>query len=346
MKAIRVHHHGGIEQLRYEETDDPILQSPEYVIVRLKAAALNLADIQVREGITDSKRLSLPRILGSDGAGVIVALGSAVEELKIGDAVCFYPQSGCTTCWACRSDQQHLCEQPRRLGEQVDGTYAQYLQVHEQNCFKIPTTLAYEEAAAIPVAYLSAWRMLLTNAALKPGESVLIRGIGDCVATAALQLAVGFGAYTIVSADNTEKLSQALRLGAQHGINEGDHDITAEVRRVTGKRGLDVVVDCVGGGSWANSVATLNRDGRLVTCGASAGARPVTDLRRIFWHHLKVFGSTLGTRGELSRLIDFLESTGTKPIIDSFYDLADAGQAQQRLAQGRYFGKIVLRTNS
>ena len=305
LKAIRIHRHGGVEQLRYEETADAKIHSPDDIVVRLKAAAINYSDIQFRQGI-DGKRSCLPRILGSDGAGVVAAVGSGIKEFKVGDAVCLYPLSGCAACWACRSDRQNLCEQPQRLGEQIDGTYAEYLRLHRQNCFPVPAGLAYEEAAAIPVAYLSAWRMLMTNAELKPGESVLIRGIGAGVATAALQLALAIGAQTLVTAESPERLSRALRLGAQHGIDERKQDFPPEVRRLTGKRGVDVVVDCVGGDGWAKSFAALARDGRLVTCGAGAGAQPVTDLRRIFWHHLKVFGSSLGSRDELRRVLNHM----------------------------------------
>jgi len=344
LKAIRIHHHGGVEQLRFEETPDPKLHSPDDVIVRLKAAAVNFSDIQVRQGI-DGKRSCLPRILGSDGAGVVAAVGGGVKELKVGDAVCLYPQYGCTTCWACRSDQQHFCEQPQRLGEQTDGTYAELVRVCCHNCFLIPAGLSFEEAAAIAVAYLSAWRMLMTDAELKPGESVLIRGIGGGVTTAALQLALSVGAHTIVTADNAEKLSQALRLGAKHGIDERHQDLAPEVRHLTDKRGVDIVVDTNGGENWVKSIAALGRGGRLVTCGASAGAQPPTDLRRIFWHHLKVFGSSLGSRDELRGVLNFLESTATKPIIDKVYPLADAAQAHQRLVQGEHFGKIVLQVD-
>jgi len=341
VKAIRIHHHGGVEQLRYEETADPKLRSPDDVIVRLKAAAVNLSDIQVRQG-TEGKRPCLPRILGGGGAGVITAVGSSVKELKRGDSVCLYPQDGCSACWACLGDRQNLCEQPQRLGENVDGTYVEYLRVRNQNCFPLAAGLSYEEAAVIPGTYLSAWRMLMTDAQLKPGESVLLRGIGDGVATAALQLALSIGAHTIVTADDSKKLSQAISLGAEHGIDENKQDFPLEVRRLTGKRGVEVVVDCVGGDGWPKSLAALGRGGRLVSCGASAGAQPPTDLLRIFWHHLKVFGSGLGSRDELRRVLNYMTITGMKPIIDKVYPLADAAAAQQRLAHGEHFGNIAL----
>ncbi len=256
------------------------------------------------------ERSCLPRILGSDGAGVVAAVGSAVKDFKAGDAVCLYPQSGCGACRACRTDRQSLCEQPHRLGETVDGTYAEYVRLGGQNCFALPAGFSYEEGAAIAVDFLCAWRMLITNAELKPGELVLIRGIGDGVATAALQLAVRLGAHAIVTADSAAKIAKAQALGAAHGIDEQSQDFPPEVRRLTAKRGVDVVVDCIGGENWPKSFAALARGGRLVTCGASAGAQPATDLRRIFWHHLKVFGSALGSRDELRQALNFLEATG------------------------------------
>lgn len=341
MKAVRIHHHGGVEQLRFEETADPQLQSPGDVIVRLKAAALNDSDIQIRQG-SGASQSCLPRILGSDGAGVVAAVGSAVKDFKAGDAVCLYPQSGCGACRACRTERQPLCEQPHRLGETVDGTYAEYVRLGAQNCFPLPAGFSYEEGAAIAVDFLSAWRMLITNATLKPGELVLIRGIGDGVAIAALQLTVRVGAHAIVTADSAAKIAKAKALGAAHGIDEQTQDFPPEVRRLTAKRGVDVVVDCIGGENWPKSFAALARGGRLVTCGASAGAQPATDLRRIFWHHLKVFGSSLGSRDELRQVLNFLESTGTKPVIDKVFPLAQSAMAQQRLAAGQHFGKIVL----
>jgi len=345
LKAIRIYHHGGAEQLRYEEAADPQLHSANDVIVRLEAAAVNNSDIQVRDGL-DGKRVCLPRILGSDGAGAVAAVGTAVKDIKIGDAVCLYPQDGCARCRACQNDQPYLCENPQRLGEQTDGTYAEFVRVHQNNCFLLPAGLAAIEAAAIPVASLSAWRMLMTDAQLKPGESILIRSIGSAIATAALQLALSVGAHVIVTADNAEPLSRAIRMGAAYGIDERHHEFALEVRNLTDKRGVDVVVDCLGGQGWPNSIAALARDGRLVTCGASAGTQPVSDLRRIFWHHLKVFGSTLGSRDELRRVLNYMSANRIKPIIDKVFPLADAAAAQQRLAEAQVFGKIILSITS
>ena len=341
MKAVRIHHHGGVAQLRFEDAADPQLQAPDDVIVRLKAAALNGSAMGMRQS-RGAGRSCLPRVAGSDGAGVVAAVGSAVADLKAGDAVCLYPQSGCGACRACRSGRQALCEQPRLLGETVHGTFAEYIRLGALDCFPLPAGFSYEQGAASAVDFLCAWRMLITNAELKPGELILIRGIGGGVAIAALQLALRLGAHAIVTADSPAKIAQAKALGAAHGIDEQREDFPPAVRRLTAKHGADVVVDCIGGENWPKSFAALARDGRLVTCGASAGAQPVTDLRRIFWHHLKVFGSSLGSRDEMRQVLNFLASTGTKPVIDKVFPLAQAALAQQHCAAGQHFGKIVL----
>ena len=228
MKAVRIHHYGGVEQLRFEETAKPQLQEPDDVIVQLKAAAPSESDMQFRQG-TGDRQTCLPRILGSAGAGVVAAVANGVKDLKAGDAVCLYPQSGCGACQACRTDRQPLCAQPHRLGETVDGTYAEYVRLPAQNCFALPAGFSHEEGAASAVDLLSAWRMLITDAELKPGELVLIRGIGGGVATAALQLAVRLGAHAIVTADHAEKIAKAKDLGAAHGVDHRDPDFPVEV---------------------------------------------------------------------------------------------------------------------
>lgn len=341
MKAVRIHHHGGVEQLRCEELAEPQIQRADDVIVQLKAAAVNFSDLQIRRG-SDASRADLPRVLGSDGAGQVVAIGSAVNAVKIGDSVCLYPQQGCGTCAACGGDRPEFCDQARRLGAQVDGTYAEFVRVAAQNCVPLPAQFSFAEGAAVAVSHLSAWRMLITDAQLKPGEAVLIRGIGSDIATAAWQLATRTGAHVIVTADNPQTLAKAAQLGAAEGIDETAVDFAAEVRRRTAKRGVDVVVDCLGGAGWTKSFAALARDGRLVTCGASAGTHAASDLRRIFWHHLKVFGSSLGSRAELRQALNYLTCTGSKPVIDKVFPLAQAAAAQQRFETGQQFGKIVL----
>ena len=341
MKAVRIHEHGGVDKLRYEEVQEPKLSSPTEAIVQLKTAALNRIDLWNREGLTGMD-IALPHILGADGAGIVAEVGEQVHNVKKGDAVCLYPPSGCGQCEYCFTDREFMCIRLRALGERLQGTYAEYVKLPAANCFPIPPGLSFEEAAAFPLVFLTVWRMLVTNAELKPGEHVLILGIGGGVATAALQIARHMGAHIFVTSSSDEKLELAKNWGANHGINYLRSDFAKEVRALTGKRGADVVVDCVGGESWVKSLAALARGGRLVTCGATAGANPQTDIRRIFWNHLKIFGSTLGSREEFRQLLAFMQLSKVRPIVDQIFSLKDVAAAQRRLEEGKQFGKIVL----
>lgn len=345
MKAVRIHEHGGVEKLRYEEAPEPTLAGPNDVIIKLKAASLNHIDIWIRRGLTGIE-VALPHILGADGAGVVTDVGDRVRNVATGDAVCLYPPSGCGRCEFCLTDREYMCIHLRVLGERENGTYAEYTRVPARNCFSIPPGLSFEQAAAFPLVYITVWRMLVTNARLKPGEQVLILGIGGGIATAALQLAARIGTHIIVTSSSDEKLEKAKTLGAEHGINYKNADFAREVRRLTGKRGVDVVVDCVGGDSWIKSLASLAKGGRLVTCGATAGAHPPTDIQRIFWNNLRIFGSTLGDRAEFTEVLNFMAASCTPPVIDRVFSLRDAATAQNRLEQGKQFGKIVLRMDA
>jgi NADPH:quinone reductase-like Zn-dependent oxidoreductase len=315
--------------------------APTDAIVKLKAAALNRCDLAIRCG-RNGTAVILPHILGADGAGIVVEIGAQVKNLRKGDTVCLYPAYGCGRCEFCLTDRELLCVQLRVLGEHENGTYAQYVRLPARNCFPVPAGLSFDEAAAFPLVYSAAWRMLITNAELKPGEKVLILGIGGGVATAALQVAAQLGTHIIVASSDDEKLAAAKALGAHAGIPYRDTDFAAEIRRLTAKRGVDVVVNCVGGESWPASLAALAKGGRLVSCGAVAGATPLTDIRRIFWNHLKVFGSTLGTRKEFKQLLNFMERSQIKPIIDRVLPLEQAATAHRLLEAGKQFGKIVL----
>ncbi|MGH7774730.1 MAG: zinc-binding dehydrogenase [Candidatus Binatia bacterium] len=341
MKSVRIHEHGGIDALRYQETEQPKLTSPTEAIVQLKAAALNHIDIWVRRGLTGIE-IPLPHILGADGAGIVVEVGKEVSNVKNGDAVCLLPLSGCGRCDLCITSRDFMCVRLRVLGERMEGTYAEYVALPSQNCFPIPPELSFEEAAAFPLVFLTVWRMLITNAKLKPGEHVLILGIGGGVATASLQVAKQIGAHVFVTSSSDEKLEMAKNWGADHGINYRRSDFVKEVRALTEKRGVDVVVDCVGGDSWVKSLASLAKGGRLVTCGATAGANPHTDIQRIFWNHLTIFGSTMGSREEFRQLLSFMGISRIRPIVDQLFPLKEAAGAQRRLEEGKQFGKIVL----
>lgn len=238
-----------------------------------------------------------------------------------------------------------MCIHVRVLGERLEGTYAEYVKLPAENCFPIPAMMSFEEAAAFPLVFVTLWRMLITNARLKPGESLLIIGIGGGVASAALQVAKQIGAHVVVTSGSDEKLELAKNWGADHGVNHRKKDFAKEVRTLTENRGVDVVLDCVAGEVWQKSLSALAKGGRLVTCGATAGGLPDTDLRTIFSNHLKIFGSTLGSREEFRQLLSFMTLSRIRPIIDSVFPLKEGAAAQRRMEEGKQFGKIVLQVS-
>lgn len=341
MKAVRMHGHGGVDQLFFEDTEEPQLDGAAQAIVKLSAAALNHIDIWNRLGVT-GVRIAMPHILGADGAGVVVDVSQGVEHVRVGDRVCLYPPTGCGHCEFCLTDRDFMCFRLRVLGERLEGTYAQYVKLPAKNCFPIPTGYSFEEAAAFPLVFITLWRMLITNARLEPGETILILGIGGGVASASLRVAKKIGARVIVTSGSNEKLERARDLGADYGINHGSKDFVQEVQALTAGRGVDVVFDSIGGEFWRKSLASLARGGRLVTCGATAGGEPIDDIAAICAKELKIYGSTLGSREEFHQVIDFLNTAQIKPVIDSIFPLEDAAGAQLHLENARQFGKIIL----
>lgn len=342
MKAVRMHGHGGVDQLFFEDTEGPRLDGAAQAIVKLSAAALNHIDIWNRLGVT-GVRIAMPHILGADGAGVVVDVSQGVEHVRVGDRVCLYPPTGCGHCEFCLTDRDFMCFRLRVLGERLEGTYAQYVKLPAQNCFPIPTGYSFEEAAAFPLVFITLWRMLITNARLEAGETILILGIGGGVASASLRVAKKIAARVIVTSGSNEKLERARDLGADYGINHGSKDFVQEVQTLTAGRGVDVVFDSIGGEFWRKSLASLARGGRLVTCGATAGGEPIDDIAAICAKELKIYGSTLGSREEFHQVIDFLNTAQIKPVIDSIFPLEDAPDAQLHLENARQFGKIILR---
>ena len=336
-----MHGYGGAEQLFYESCEPPKITEPDEVIVKLKAASVNHIDIWNRMGATGIV-VAMPHILGADGAGVVAETGAKVENVKVGDAVCLYPPTGCGQCEFCRTERDFMCIRLRVLGERLEGTYAQYVKLPAQNCFPIPAGYSFHEAAAFPLVFITLWRMVITNAALQPGETMLIIGIGGGVASATLQVAKQIGARVIVTSGSDEKLERAKNLGADHGVNHFRENFVTAVQSLTDKRGVDLVLDCVGGEVWRQSLASLARGGRLVTCGATAGGQPQDDIAAIVNKQLKIYGSTLGSRREFFQLISFLNASRIKPIIDSVFPLAEAAAAQRYLEAAQQFGKVVL----
>jgi NADPH:quinone reductase-like Zn-dependent oxidoreductase len=340
MKAIAITAHGGVDKVQYLDVEQPTL-GPHEVLIETKAAALNHLDLWVCHGLPGSK-LTMPHVLGADGAGIVAAVGSEVRPVTAGDRVLINPGVSCQSCEFCYAGEQSLCVHFGILGESSPGTFGAYFKAPQENVYAVPEGLSWEEAAAFPLVYLTAWRMLISKAAIKPGEAMLILGIGGGVATAALQIAKALGLSAIVTSSSDDKLHKAKNLGADAVINYKTQDFARAVRDITNRRGVDIVVDSVGGDSYAKSLACLVKGGRLVTCGATAGPRPQTDLQRIFWHQLTVFGSTMGNRREFGEMLNFVRRRALKPVIDQVFPLAEGPKAMARLEEGQQFGKIVL----
>lgn len=341
MKAAFLNEHGGLDKIRYGDLPDPE-PGPGQVRVRIRAGALNHLDIFVRKGVPGIP-LAFPHVLGSDGAGVVDAVGSGVSRVRTGDEVVLNPGISCGTCEFCLKGEHSLCVGFHLLGEHIAGTFAEFVVAPEINAFPKPERLSWEEAAAFPLTFLTAWRMLVTKARVRPGESLLVVGIGGGVALAALQIAKLLGMTVWVTSGGAEKLSRAKMLGADVGIDHSAGDFSREVRKLTGKRGVDVVLDSVGKATWKSSIASLARGGRLLTCGATTGSDPEEDLARIFWNQLTVHGSTMGTHGEFAEMLRMFGDGRLRPVIDAVFPLSEAREAEQRLEEKRQFGKIVLR---
>jgi NADPH:quinone reductase-like Zn-dependent oxidoreductase len=311
------------------------------VRVRVRAAALNHLDIFVRNGIPGIT-LAFPHVMGSDGAGTVESVGDGVTGVKSGDEVVLNPGISCGTCEFCLRGEHSLCVTFHLVGEHVAGTFAEYVVVPAINARPRPTALSWEEAAAFPLTFLTAWRMLVTKARVRPGESLLVIGIGGGVSLAALQIAKTLGLVVGVTSGSGEKLARARELGADFGIDHSAGDFSREVRRLTGKRGVDIVLDSVGKATWKRSIASLARGGRLLTCGATTGPDPEEDIARIFWNQLTVHGSTMGTHAEFADMLRMVSTGRLRPVVDEVFPLAQAREALRRLEEKRQFGKIVL----
>jgi NADPH:quinone reductase-like Zn-dependent oxidoreductase len=336
VKAVRFHQHGGPEVLRYEEAPTPV-PGPGDVLVALHAAALNHLDLFVREGIPG---VQLPHIGGADGAGVIAA--PEAGRYPVGTRVYFDPGISDGTCRYCVLGENSLCDHWAMLGEHRDGTFAQVVAVPEVNCRPIPTAFSFQEAAALPLVFITAWRLVMTKARLQPGETVLILGIGGGVALAALQLAKLAGAIVYVTSSSPQKLARAAAFGADAGIDHTSADFSREVWNLTGKRGVDVVVDSVGAATWDRSLRALGKAGRMVVPGATSGPQAQLDVRRVFTRQVTIYGSTMGSRSDWDHVATLADEGKLHPVIDRTFPLEAAASAQERLRSGEQFGKIVL----
>ena len=314
------------------------------VRIALRAAALNHLDLFVVEGLPGLPP-QFPHILGSDGAGVIAQVGSGVSSVQPGDRVLINPGISDYTCEFCRAGEHSLCVRYGILGEHLPGTLAEFITVPVHNVQPLPALeppLTWSEAAAFSLVTLTAWRMVMTRAQVKAGEWVLVWGIGGGVSLTALRIAKLAGARVIATSSSDAKLERARALGADVVLNHVTQKITAEVRAVTGKRGVDVVVENVGEATWGDSLRCLAKGGRIVTCGGTSGPTLVTDVRPLFWHQFTILGSTMGNAAEYREIVRQLGEGQLRPIMDSTYPFARAREAFERLASGAQHGKIAV----
>jgi zinc-binding alcohol dehydrogenase/oxidoreductase len=314
VKAIRIHEDGGPEVLRYEDAPDPAPVDGE-VIVRLRAAALNHIDLWLRQGRPSVPK---PRILGSDGAG---------ERMDTGERVVINPG---------------LDDGARIVGEHIDGTDAELIAVPEEYVHPIPDGMSFEEAAAFPLTFETAYRMLVTRAGLREGEWVVVWGVGGGVGSAALMVAKALGARVLATSSSDAKLERARELGADAVVNSGG-DVRAAAKEATDGAGVDVVVEHIGEATWKTSLAVVRPEGRVVVCGATSGPNPPAELHRVWWKQLTIYGSTMGTREDFAGAYELVRSGRARPIVDTVFPLAEARAAHERLERGEQLGKIVLR---
>jgi NADPH:quinone reductase-like Zn-dependent oxidoreductase len=325
LKAIRIHEDGDPGVLRYEDAPDPEA-GPGEVLIRLRAASMNRLDLWVRKGLPSVPK---PRILGADGAGTVEALGPGVDGLELGQRVVINP------------GLEHG-DRITVIGEHMDGTHAELIAVPATNVYPLPDELSFEEAAAFPLVFETAYRMLATRAGLQAGEWVLVWGAGSGVGSASLAVAKALGGRVVATSSSDEKLSRARELGADATVNHASDDVAATVKELTGGAGVDVVVEHVGEATWKTSLQAAGPNARVVVCGATSGPNPPAQLHRIWWKQLTVFGSTMGTREDFEGAYDLIASGAAKPIVDRVFPLEEAAAAHAYLEEGRQFGKVIL----
>jgi NADPH:quinone reductase-like Zn-dependent oxidoreductase len=326
VKAVRIHEEGGPEVLVLEDVPDAVA-GPGEVLIRLRASALNHLDVWIRKGLPSVPK---PRILGADGAGVVEALGEGVSGFEPGERVLINPGIEAA------DGTVHV------VGEHGDGTNAELIAVPATNVYPIPDGVSFEEAAAFPLVFVTAYRMLVTRARLQPGEWVFLWGIGSGVSTAGLAIARALGTRTIVTSSSDAKLERARELGADVAVNHASGDVKAAVKEATAGRGADVVIEHVGEATWRTSLDVAAREGRIAVCGATSGPNPPAALHRIWWKQLTILGSSMGTKTDFEGVYELLATGKVRPVVDEVLPLSEIRRAHERLEAGEQLGKIVL----
>ena len=341
MKALAFHEFGGPDKLKYEDVPDPKIK-PNEVLVRVRACALNHLDLFVREGIPALKT-PLPFWTGCDIAGEVAEVGAEVQGVKPGTRVAVNPNLTCGRCEFCAQGEDSLCVRYGILGEHVPGGLAEYVAVRGDNVLPLPASVSFEAAASFVLTNMTAWRMVVTQGQVRPGQDVLVIGVGGGVSSTAVQIARLCGARVIVTSSDDAKLEKAKALGAEVGINyKKNPDWAKQVFEATAKRGVDVVIENVGAATWKDSIRSLKGGGRLITCGSTSGPVGETIIPLVFWKQVHLIGSTMANRKEFHDVMGQFFAGRLKAIIDEVVPLKDGAAAQQRLAEGKQFGKIVL----
>ncbi|MBW6394301.1 zinc-binding dehydrogenase [Thermus sp. SYSU G05001] len=343
MKAVVMEARGGPEVLKVTEVPTPE-PGPKEVRIRVKAAALNHLDIWVRKGVA-SPKLPLPHILGADASGVVDAVGPGVTGFAPGDEVVVNPGLSCGHCERCLAGEDNLCPRYEILGEHRWGAYAEYLVVPEVNLLKKPQNLSFEEAAAIPLTFLTAWQMVVDKLGVRPGEDVLVMAAGSGVSVAAIQIAKLFGARVVATAGSEEKLRKAKELGADETVNYTHPDWPKEVRRLTGGKGADKVVDHTGALYFEGVIRATANGGRIAIAGASSGYEGTLPFAHVFFRQLSILGSTMGSKSRLFPILRFVEQGRLKPVVGQVLPLEEAAEGHRLLEERRIFGKVVLRVD-
>jgi NADPH:quinone reductase-like Zn-dependent oxidoreductase len=338
MKAVRIHQFGGPEVLTYEDVADPRPRKDQ-VLVRVRACALNHLDLWVRKGLPGVK---LPHILGSDVAGEIVEAGEYVGGFTFGQRVLLAPMHFCGHCERCVAGLQNQCREFTVLGNGVDGGNCELIAAPAANVIPIPDSLDFNQAASVPLVFVTAWHMLVGRAGIRPGQTVLVLGASSGVGIAAIQVAKLFHCRVITTAGDEAKLAKGRALGADYGVNHYQQKISEEVRKITNKEGVDIVVEHVGAATWEESVKSLKSGGTLVTCGATTGPNVGIDLRHLFARQLTLLGSYMGTMGELHKVLRHVFAGRLKPVVDRVFPLSEIRAAHEYLEKSQMFGKIVV----
>ncbi|WP_049969665.1 zinc-binding dehydrogenase [Haladaptatus cibarius] len=344
MKAVQFEGHGGTEVIDYAEFPDPEPARDE-VLIDVKAGALNHLDVWTRRGLPGLS-LDMPHIPGSDGAGEVIDVGEGVTRFEPGDRVALSAGVSCGKCEFCRHGQHSMCVKYHVIGEHVRGIHSELAVMPEDNLLPVPDGVSWETAAAAPLVFQTAWRMLLTRGDVRPGEKVLVLGASGGVGHAAVQIADYAGATVYATGSSEGKLDHARELGADYAINYEDDDFVEQIRDLTGKRGVDVVVDHVGAATWQDSLKSLAKGGRILTCGATTGGRPETDINRIFWNQLSVIGSTMASHGEADDALELVWDGTFEPKIRDVLPMSETARAHEMLENRDGFGKVVVKPDS